>query len=246
MQAINHQSKLPLYHQLFEVLHDDILSGKLKPGDMLPSESELIEKYGVSRITVRKVFDMLVKEGLIHRERGRGSFVSQPRLEHGLSRIVNFTEDMLQRGFKPGTEVLYIGTVEASEYVAEKLNVPVNEELVRLDRLRLADNEPMCVEHAHLVARYFPDIAQYDFAAHSLREIKTNVYGIRWSRATQVIRAMLASEDIAHLLDIDVNSPLLYIERISYSQDNIPMEYLKAYYRSDRYTLYNELQGGAG
>ena len=109
MDAINRQSKLPLYQQLYEVLRGNIMRGEWKPGDLIPAESELIEQYGVSRITVRQVLDMLVQEGLIYRQRGRGSFVAHPTVEQVLQRLVSFTDDMRQRGFAPSTRILSSG-----------------------------------------------------------------------------------------------------------------------------------------
>jgi GntR family transcriptional regulator len=246
MSRIDPHSALPLYHQLYEILHDKILNHEWKPGDLIPAEFELTETFRVSRITVRRVLDMLSKEGLVKRERGRGTFVAEPRLEHGLSRIVNFTEDMLQRGFKPSTRVLFAGLVPASDYIADMLDIEEGEELVRLDRLRLADNEPMCVEHSYLIHKYVPGILEYDFSKESLSKLKAAKYGIRWIRATQVIEAILSPPDLAHELGLKTNSALLYIERVSFSQKNLPMEFLRTFYRADRYTLHNELVGGAG
>lgn len=246
MDTISHTSKVPLYQQIYEILHKRILSNELKPGDMVPPESELIQTYQVSRITVRTVLDMFVNEGLIYRQQGRGTFVAHPKLEHGLSRIVNFTEDMLQRGVRPSSKVIFSGLVQATEYIAEKLSIDVGEELTRLDRLRLADNKPMCLEKSHFVHRYCPGILNHNFEENSLREVKERKYGIKWSRAKQVIRAINAPKKIAELLSVKKNAALLYIERISYSQKDVPVEFLQAYYRADRYSLHNELQGGAG
>ena len=100
MSLLDRQARLSLYHQLYEILHQQILLGELKPGDQLPTENELIKQYEVSRITVRRVLDMLVQEGLIYRQAGRGSFVAHATLEYGLSHIVSFTEDMRRRGFE--------------------------------------------------------------------------------------------------------------------------------------------------
>jgi GntR family transcriptional regulator len=243
---LNPRSKLPLYYQLVEVLRDRIVSGEWKPGDLIPPESELIRRYGVSRITVRRVLLMLDNEGYIVRERGRGTFVAPLRLEHVLTRIVSFTDDMRQRGFEPGTRILYSGLVPAPAAIASSLAVPEGEELARLDRLRLANGEPMCVEQSWLVHRYLPGILDHDFSRHSLRNVKVREYGIRWSRAHQTIRAISAPPDIAGHLAVEAGAPLLYIERVSYSQDDVPVEFLCVYYRADRYILYNELQSGVG
>jgi GntR family transcriptional regulator len=243
-ETLNPASKLPLYQQLYEVLEARIRSGEWKPGDMIPAETELISRYEVSRITVRKVLDMLVTEGLLVRQRGRGSFVAQPKLEHGTTRIVSFTDDMRQRGLTPGTKIVFKGLVPAPRAIAEALAVPEGEELARIDRLRLADGVPMCVEESFLIHRYLPGILTHDLARNSLREIKQAEYGIRWSRARQTIQAVAAPAKIARFLSIRTGAPLLYFERVTYSQDAVAMEYLKIYYRADRYIIHNELVGG--
>ena len=102
-ESINKHSKLPYYQQLYEILRQKIILGEWKPGDMIPTESELIGTYQVSRNTVRQVLDILVNEGYIYRHRGKGTFIAHPTLEQTTSRIISFTEDMRQRGFVPGT-----------------------------------------------------------------------------------------------------------------------------------------------
>jgi GntR family transcriptional regulator len=161
MDRINRNSKLPLYHQLYEILRSNITRGEWQPGDVIPPESELIDRYQVSRTTVRQVLDMLVNEGLIYRQRGRGTFVAHPTVEQALVRIISFTEDMRQRGFKPGTKVLSSGLVPAPRDIAEKLGVEPGEELARLERLRLADDEPMSIEDSYLVSRVPCSVTQY-------------------------------------------------------------------------------------
>jgi len=238
---IDRTSKLPLYHQLYEILRDNISRGEWQPGDMIPPESELIERYQVSRTTVRQVLDMLVNEGLIYRQQGRGTFVAHPTVEQALVRIISFTEDMRQRGFQPGTRVLSSALIPAPPDIAKKLEIEPGEELARLERLRLADGEPMSLEISHLIHRYCLGVLKGDYASNSLREMLERGYGIRLTHARQVIRATQASRDIARLLSIQPNAALLYIERVSYSQQNIPIEFLRIYYRGDRYALYNEL-----
>lgn len=246
MNQVDRNGRLPLYHQLYEILHEKILLKAWKPGDRLPTEVELVRLYGVSRITVRKVLDMLVKEGLIYRQAGRGTFVAHATLEQGLSHIISFTEDMQRRGFTVSTEVLFSGLVPATDAIAERLTIAPGEELARLERLRLADGEPMCIENSHFVHKYCRGILDYDYSVHSLRQVKIEKFGIRWIRARQTIRAIGAAPGMAKLLGIKKNSPLLRFERVSFSQENIPVEFLQASYRANRYTLYNELQGGTG
>jgi len=246
MNGIDRDGRLPLYRQVYEILHKKILLKDWKPGDRLPTESELMRDYGVSRITMRTVLDMLVQEGLIYRQAGRGTFVAHATLEQGLSQIISFTEDMQRRGFSVSTRVLFSGLVPATAYIAERLRLEAGEELAHLQRLRLADGEPMCIEHSYFVHRHCPGILEHDFSSRSLREVKIHQYGIRWTHAKQTIQAVNASEEVARLMGIPRGGALLFFERVSFSQDSVPIEFLQAYYRADRYILYNELQGGTG
>jgi GntR family transcriptional regulator len=243
MRAITRDRRVPLYYKLYEVLRANIVSGKWNPGHQLPSETELIQQFGVSRITARKALSELVNEGLIYREQGRGSFVSHPTVEQGLVRITSFTEDMRQRGFEPGTQVLESELLPARDELARKLEIEPGEELARLERLRLADGEPMSVEESFLVHRYCPGILNRDFARHSMREALLREYGIRLVQAKQVIRAVTAPRTLCKKLGLPFGSAVLFIELVTQSDLGVPVEYLRAHHRGDRYALYNELRG---
>jgi GntR family transcriptional regulator len=238
---INRLSKIPFYQQLYEILRSKISRAEWRPGDMIPSESELIDKFAVSRSTVRQVLDQLVQEGLIYRQRGRGTFVAHPSLEQAMVRIISFTEDMRQRGFEPSTTVLSADLIPAPEEIARKLRIDPVEKLARIKRLRQADGEPMSIEESYLVSNSQPDILKHDYAVKPLRETLEQDYGVRLAHAKQTIRAILAPKEIAELLQIKPKAALLFIERVSFSQDAIPVEFLRIYYRADRYSLYNEL-----
>jgi GntR family transcriptional regulator len=228
---------------LYELLREELLRGQWKPGDMLPAESELMQRFEISRITVRQVLDMLVRDGLIYRQQGRGTFVAHPTIEQTQVRIVSFTEDMRQRGFRPGTEVLEAGLLPAPEDIAAKLGIEPGEELAHLRRLRLADEEPMSIEDAYLVHRYFPGVLTGDYTASPLRRTLDEKYGVRLVRAKQVLRAVMAPRGLARLLSVRPGTALLFIERVSFSAQGIPVEFLRIHYRGDRYVLYNELAG---
>jgi GntR family transcriptional regulator len=241
--TLDRRSGLPLYQQLYEMLRQKISSGAWRPGDMLPTEISLLDQYEVSRATVRQALDALVQEGLIYRERGRGTFVAHPTVQQGLVRIVSFTEDMRQRGFEPGTEVISAELIPANNDLAKVLDIAEGDELARIQRLRLADGEPMSIEISHLVHRHCPGILGTDYVHNPLREILETMYGVHIERATQAIRAVSAPVGIADRLSIKPASALLYIERVSLSQYGVPVEFLRIYHRGDRYILYNELKG---
>lgn len=240
-ETIDRFSKLPYYQQLYEILLGKIQRREWQPGDMIPPESELIEEYQVSRNTVRQVLEKLVNDGLIYRQRGRGSFVSHPTLEQAMTRIVSFTEDMHQRGFAPGTRVLSTDLIPAEEEIANQLDIPVGEQLVCLRRLRMADGEPMSIEESYLIHKYCPDILEHDYALEPLRRVLESEFGIRIASAKQVIQAIQAPPDLANLLELSPGAALLLITRVSFSQGKIPIEFLRIHYRADRYSLFNEL-----
>ncbi|MBN2045305.1 MAG: GntR family transcriptional regulator [Anaerolineales bacterium] len=242
MELISRNSKIPLYYQLYEILLNRIKDGTWQPDDLLPSEAELVDQYDLSRATVRQAFDMLVNQGWVFRRRGQGTFVSRPTIEQNLSRIVSFWEDMQQRGLEPGTKVMAREIIPASEDLAEELQVTPGEELASIVRLRLADGEPMSVEYSYLVHQNCLGILDQDYANNSLRQMLRDQFNINLVYARQRIRAVPASEQLAELLDIEPNSPLLHIERVSYSDQDIPIEYLEINLRGDRYTFYTELR----
>jgi GntR family transcriptional regulator len=238
---IRRDSKVPIYHQLYKMLRERIIRKEWRPGDMLPTENELIEKHGVSRSTVRQALDQLVSEDLIYRERGRGTFVAHPSIEQTLTRIISFTEDMQQRGMEPHTEVLSSSVIPAPEDIAKRLKIKPGEELARLERLRLADGDPMSIEESYLVHRYCPGVLDDDYSKTPLRRALEKRYGIRLVQAKQTIRAVNAKPKIAEKLGIQVDGAVLMIERVSYSSETVPVEFIRFHHRGDRYILYNEL-----
>lgn len=242
MNAIVQDSQVSYYRQLYTMLRRNIAHGVWKPGDRMPSEAELITTYGVSRITVRQAFDLLVQDGLVYRRRGSGTFVAIPTIQHGLNRIISFTEDMQRRGLHPETKVIASGLRPASPEIAASLNVTPGAELAVLERLRLADHEPMSLEISHLVHDRCPRVLEGDYAQTPLHEALQERYDIRLTRAHQSIRAIAADKTLAGRLGIPVGAPVFYIERVSSDQMGTPVEYLRIYHRGDRYVLYNELR----
>lgn len=242
MKNLSRSSKVPLYYQLYEILLEQIRDGIWQPEDMLPTENELVKKYQLSRATVRQAFEILVNEGRVYRRQGQGTFVSRPAFEQNLNRIVSFWDDMHQRGLKPGTNVLSSEITFASEDAVKKLEVEPGEELASLVRLRLADDEPLSVEHSLLVHSYCPGILEEDYANRSLRQMLADEFNIHITSARQRIRAVSATKSLAEILEIDKSAPILHIDRVSYTDDGIPIEYLRINLRGDRYTFHSELR----
>src|SRR5438270_13113239 len=127
MSAIYRNSPLPRYYQLKEIMRDRIRSGEWKPGDLIPSERELGEQYGISRMTARQAITDLVNEGLFYREQGKGTFVSQRKITQQLIHLTGFTEDIRARGQRPSTKVISAAMQAADEETAERLRVKPGE-----------------------------------------------------------------------------------------------------------------------
>ncbi|GAN54883.1 GntR family transcriptional regulator [Tanticharoenia sakaeratensis] len=227
----------PLYLQLEDNLRRLIGGGALRRGDAVPSERDLAEMTGVSRVTVRKALEKLVETGLLTQRAGAGTFVAG-RIEQPLSVLVGFSEDMRARGREPGSVWLDKLTAGASPDEAMALGIAPNAPVLRLRRIRTADGEPMAIETAVISCRDLPsaDLVQDSFY-NALK-----VRGLIPVRALQRIRAGLASAMEARLLELDRPSSILQIERRSFLADDRVLEVTFSSYRADLYDFVVELR----
>src|SRR3984893_3387436 len=150
MPTLERSNPLPLYYQLKEVLKQQIQAGHLAPHTAIPSEPELVAQYHVSRATVRQALTELVHEGLLYRQHGRGTFVCEPRVQQNISELTSFSEDLRRQGKRPGGLLLVSERVRGSLTVREQLRLTEEEQVVRLERLRTADDVPTAYEIDYL------------------------------------------------------------------------------------------------
>lgn len=238
---IERVSFVPYYHQLKEILRRAIETEQIKPGENIPPERELGERYKISRITVRKAIEQLIYEGMLYREQGRGTFVSRSRIIHPM-KILSFTEDMQQRGFKPGTKILETKIISGDKEISQCLAINANEEIAMISRIRLANNEPIAIETSYLPHRLYPNILQEDLTGSFIR-LTEQKYHLRLAKATQVIDVSLPSEQEKKILKINEGVPVFLVKRASYLENNQTVEFLKAVYRGDRYKFTMHLVG---
>ncbi|MGE5589878.1 MAG: GntR family transcriptional regulator [Bacillota bacterium] len=243
MQAISRgaRGRLPLYTQLKERIWEMVEQGQLKPGDRLASERELCERYNISRMTCRQALSDLVNEGLLYRMQGRGTFVANPKVTQGLLSLTGFTEDMISRGLVPETRVLSAEAVPASNKVATLLELAIGERVIRLVRLRSASGQPMCLEQCHLPENLAPGLEKRRDLSGSLYKILTAHYGLRMVKAEETLEAVGAREREAEALEVTAGSPLLMLQRVTRGADGRPIEYVRSFYRGDRYRFQTEL-----
>jgi GntR family transcriptional regulator len=232
---LNKNGFIPLYYQIQRALMEKIHSGELGEGDPLASEEELSRLYQVSRMTARQALHGLKTSGFAFSEKGRGTFVTRPKLEKNIMHLQGFTEDMRQRGMKPSSRLLEQSVVRPSEDVMQKLKVNPEENVMLLRRLRLADDTPMALEESHIPLRLFPGLDRIDFAKHSLYHTLRERYGVRVGYADEVIEALPATHEEAELLTIPRRASVLSISRIIMTTQESPIEAACSRYRGDRY-----------
>lgn len=241
-KELDFSGRTQLYFQLYDILLEKITAGEYKPGELMPTENDLIQTYGISRITVRRAMDMLMNDGLIVKRRGYGTCVQPKKVEQTMKRVLHFSEEMEKKGYTSSTRMLANEMLPASKLIADALQIAEGCPLVRVTRLRYANGVPLCLEIAHLVYERCPEVYGTDFTETSLRNFLLQKYSIAWTTARQRIYAINSNAKIAGSLDIKENSALIYIERVSFMADGKPGEYLQSYYRGDSYYLTTELQ----
>lgn len=242
MSTIYRRSPVPRYHQLKEILREKIRSGEWKSGDLIPSERELSETYGISRMTTRQAITDLVNEGVFYREQGKGTFVTRHKITQQLMRLTGFTEDIRARGQQPSTRVLAIQMRPATEVVAEKLRVDAGHLVFCLQRLRLADGEPLAIELSHINFKGCEKLLEEDLEQNSLYRLLESKYMVPLMEAEQEIEAGLAGNEEAQILKIPVGSSVLYTRRTTYTDRYQPIEYAKSVYCGNKYVFYANLK----
>ena len=226
---------LPLYLQIQRLLMARIGSGELSEGDPLASEEELARVYRVSRMTARQALHGLKSSGYAASQKGRGTFVTRPKLEKNIMHLRGFTEDMKQRGMVPSSQVLEQAVVKATEDLAEKLKVVSGESVMKLRRLRLADGIPMALEESFIPLSKFPGLQEIDFARQSLYHVLRESFGVRVGWADEVIEALPATREESELLTIPKRASVLSISRVILTTQGSPIEVACSRYRGDRY-----------
>ncbi len=242
MKSIHRGSPIPRYHQLKEILRERVKAGEWKPNDLIPSEREISEFYGISRMTARQAITDLVNEGVFYREQGRGTFVTRNKITQQLMRLTGFTEDISARGQRPSARVLSQEIIPADEKIAEILRIEVGESICRIERLRLADEAPLAIERTHIHFRGCENLLSEDLEQHSLYRLLEEKYGVPLLEADQEIEAGLAMPEDAQKLEIEVNSAILFIRRTTYTDRNTPFEYATSVYCGSKYVFYTHLR----
>jgi GntR family transcriptional regulator len=235
VKVIDKTSPIPYYQQLADLLRREI-SEQESPEDVyqLPSENELAERHGITRTTVRHALDVLEQDGWIFREKGKGSFAANRRVEHELTQLVSTTEDMQRRGWSLTTLLVSHEQIPAAPHMAHALEIAEDTLVHELCRLRVVDGEPLSLQTAYLPIELCPGLEENDLTGSLYRLLETR-YGLRLWTGKETLRARCATPYEADLLKMRENQPVMYMERTTYAATGVAVEYLEAVWRGDRY-----------
>jgi GntR family transcriptional regulator len=226
-------SQSPLYERVESVLAGDIADGRLPPETQLPPEEGLVERFKVSRTTVRKAIQNLTERGLVEVRRGKGTFVTQPTITQELTELTGFVEDMQALGRTPTARLLDKRVVAADEAVARHLALAPGTLVVTLQRVRLADGVAMSFDETYLPRSIGEKVAGNDLEAEPVFTLLVDKYHTPLVEAEYKLEATAADPVAAQALEVPPGSPIFLIERTSYTTGNRPVDYERLHYRGD-------------
>lgn len=228
-------SVLPLYVQIKEALRAKIIDGTYSAHARLPSESEMIRAFGVSRITVRQALNDLEKEGVLFKVHGKGTYVSMPKVAQELTHLQGFGEAMHRLGHETFSQVITFDRVQGDVEGCGKLLLAAGAPLLEIRRVRYLDREPISVDHSYLPAALAPRISASSLRDRDLFSLLENELGHRLHSADVEIDATLASPELARHLKVAAKSPVLRIERLTYATESRPLVFEHLHYRADKF-----------
>ena len=230
---VNPGIALPLYAQVESILAASIADGTFPPGSRLPNEEELVKRYGVSRTTIRQTIQNLVRRGLIEIRRGKGTFVLQPKITAELTELSGFVEDMQSLGRQATARLIDKRIVPAGDSVARQLAIASGTKVVRIQRVRLADDVPLSFDETYLPQEIGEKIIENDLETEPIFTLLEQKYNMPLVEAEYRLEAVSADATVARALGIVAGSPIFLIERTSYIAGHQPIDYEKLFYRGD-------------
>lgn len=216
-----------------------IEEGQWQVGERIPSERDLAKVFNVSRMTLRQAVQTLVDEGILERRVGSGTYVSSQKVQERMTGIESFTEIMLSQGRKPTSQTISYHVKPASVSEAKQLQLEDETLVLRMERVRFADNIPICFEVATIPYHLIQSLGKKEITSSLYKTLEGKKH-IHVGKAEQTVSAMLASERIAEFLNIKRGEAILQLKQITYSQDGLPFEYVRTQYVAERFEFYLE------
>lgn len=229
------QSRIPLYCRIANDLTEIIKNSKAN--ELLPSEPDLVEKYGVSRGTIKEAMNLLEQQGLIYRRHGKGTFVAEPIISRHSQTVPSFSEDIKQHGYLPSIKLLSLGKTSTSSHILKILSLDSSDIVWKVERIFLADAIPLALVTSYLPVSEFPTLTAFDVESGLYKALDRR-YNSRPTWASDSYSAILASGKLKELLSLKEGDPVLYSERLAYLSNMRPIEYVESYIRGDRFTVY--------
>jgi GntR family transcriptional regulator len=231
---VDKKSPIPAYYQLKNIILKKIQSGEYPEGSLIPSERDLGETFSISRMTVRQALNQLVTEGVLNREKGRGTFVSRSKLEQ--KNIMSFSDAVGLKGLVPSTKLLHFSTDVAGEDLQGILELKNGERVYVLRRLRLASGVPVGIEEDFIPEKYCPNLNQFDLTGSLYKLIKEQ-YSYAISYVDNVVEAAKPTKEERELLEITSSIPVLRVTGNNFTETGMKLFHERSVYRSDEYKL---------
>jgi len=233
--SVNRSSAIPYYVQIRDTIQASIQAGEWQPGDQLPGEPELCRMFSVSRTVIRQALSDLVNKGFLIREKGKGTFVAQPKIRESLvQKLTGFYQDMVEQGHTPRAQVLRQESVPASQKVSRCLQIKPGTPVIAIERLRFVQELPIQLVTTYIPFSICPSLLDVDLTNQSLYSFLEQTCNVFIARGHRSIEAVPANEHEARLLRVQRGAPLILLDSVSYSNDGTPIEYYHALHRGDR------------
>jgi DNA-binding GntR family transcriptional regulator len=234
--STNHRNGTPVYKRIQNSIRKRIEASELMPGDSVASERELAKTHKVSLMTARHALAGLEREGMVERRRGAGTFVASPKIH--FNKLMSYTEHMSSRGLAPRSRVLVAKIVEDEPEVAARLGLPATSRLVKIERLRLTDEDPFALETCYLPGGEFASLVNSPLGRVSLFGTLEHDFGVELAYADEEVDATAAEANVAELLSLARGASVLRIRQVIYSTKGKATIYVVGFYRSERHTLF--------
>ena len=227
----------PVYVQIAEELRENIQQNTYQPGDKLPTENNLSQRFGVNRHTIRNAIALLKEEGLIRVDRGRGTFVAATPIKYPIGQRVRYNESLKAQGIKASYKTLKAIEIPAAKQIAQALTIEIGAKVILIERLGLADNQPISIASSYFPGDRLPNLIANWEKYTSISKLLQEKYNCDHLRHSTKVSARIVREDDARLLQVPLNYPILLAESINCDRDRQVIEYGVTRFRGDRMEL---------
>lgn len=234
---IERESPVPLYYQISEAMFDIIRKGRMEASTKIPPEDQLAQEFGVSKMTMRQALGKLVNDGVLVRRKGSGTFISEKKIEREATRLVSFYEDTKKKGLKPSSRVIERKVIKAETKLMEKLGLVEGEPVIKIVRVRLANEIPLAVNYGYIPEKFCPELLEEDLSQVSLSATVEEKYQLRTEYAVQSVQAVKATAYEASLLHIIEGDPILSMARTMFDASQRPLGHYVNFFRGDKYAF---------